>query len=407
MSLLERTRQIVPTVKSGPTTPKQVLAVAAGYGAVGALALTLVLIVPVLLAWLADPQSTASWLEAMSFAPDAWVLAHRGSLGVSDLGISVVAPPLLLTALAVLSARMACRASLAHLPSARTATGVVRALACFVAGYTLTGAVLALSAWVGPARPNPLIVLPGAALVATLGAGWALWRDHAKGTGVASPLFEALEERTPLLLIRAWRPAVVGAGVLAGIGLLLVLLAIVTSYSRVSSISSELGPGSMGLIVLTLGQLLAAPNLAFFAATWLSGASLSVGPVVVGHATVTPGVLPMVPVLGALPEAGAGPWWAPFVPFIPALVGCVVGHRALANLTSLASLRAKVQTAALAATLAGLLVFALALVGSMGVSGGSLDYIGPSLLALPLLLAELVLGAVLTAAALHYWRNHR
>ncbi|MDE9367122.1 DUF6350 family protein [Luteipulveratus sp. YIM 133132] len=404
MSLLERTRQIVPT----PSTdrPPRLLLAAAGYGAVGAVALALLLVLPVMAAWFADAHSTTSWSDALSIAADGWTLAHRAPLGVPDDGASVVAPPLLLTAAAVLLARLAATSVLVQL-TRRTSGLWLRVALAYVAGYALTGVVLALVGWTGPARPNPLLVVPGAVVVAVLGVLWALWRDDRRGDGIASARPARWVRERPAVLVRAFRPALVGTGVLLALGLALVLLAVVTSWSRVTQINGELDAGIIGGTILTGGQLFAAPNFAAYAATWLSGASLHLGAVTVGHASVTPGILPLVPVLGALPEAGAAPWWAPLAPLAPVAVGAFVGWYTLRGLAALASWRSKVQTAVVAATLAGVGVVAVAYAGSMGVAGSRLDYVGPSVLALPLLIGELVVGALVSTTTLHLWRTRR
>lgn len=427
MSLLERTRNIVPSPhvsRSGP------VATAAGFGAVGALALALILVIPVLVAWAADPHSTVSWTDALSFAPAVWVLAHHGSLGIPANHLTVYAPPLMITVAAVFLARMAAAS---FLPSLAAAPGAVRwpatlvpatdsdadaaapgrswwhVPAAFVGGYTGTGVLLSLLTWIGPTHPNPLMVIPGSVLVAALGLAWALRRDHRSedGEDIAAPLAAWLAERTPRVLAKALRPALQGAGVLLALGLLLVVAAVALSWGRVHTVGAGLGAGAVGTVLMTLGQLLVAPNIAAFGATWLSGSSLQIGSVTVGHAVISPGVLPMIPVLGALPEAGAGPWWAPFVPLLPVAVGGFVGYRSLRHVTSLASLRTKLQNAALAAGLAGVLVLAIAYVAALGLRGGSLGYVGPSLMAVPSLLVELVVGATATAGALHYWRTRR
>lgn len=117
MSLLDRARSTLPT----PATSREPrdwlqLAIAAGYGAVGAITLGLVLIVPVMAAWAADPHSTTSWTDALSFSGDGWALAHRGHVAVAaGASHSVTFAPLVLTALAVVFARMAAKAMLTHL----------------------------------------------------------------------------------------------------------------------------------------------------------------------------------------------------------------------------------------------------------------------------------------------------
>ena len=405
MSLLERTRQFVPTPSSSDR-PLNALLVAAGYGAVGALSLVLLLVVPVTIAWLADSQSTVSWSDALTFAPDTWVLAHRGTLGVPAGDLSVTAPPLLLTGLAVLLARVAAASTLTQLTS-RTRGLWPKVALSYAGGYALTGVVLALVGRIGPGKPGFIMVVPGAFVVAAIGMAWALWRDHTRGEGIASEQLTEWGNRLPAVLVRALRPALVGVWALLAVGLLLVLVAVALSWGRVSEINGELQPGIVGGTLLTGAQLTAAPNFAAYVMAWLSGASIHLGSVSVGHAAITPGILPMVPVLGAVPEAGAGPWWAPFVPILPVVIGGFVGWRTLRGLTVLASLKAKVQTAAIAGVLSGVGLLLLAYVGSMGVGGTALDHVGPSLMAVPLLIAELVIGAVLTATVLHYWRTHR
>ncbi|WP_392424075.1 DUF6350 family protein [Barrientosiimonas humi] len=416
MTLLERTRQIVPGPSLDPQHRWQRLLVAAGFGAVAAFALALILVVPSVAGWVTDAQSTATWSDALSFAPALWVLVHRGSVTAPGDAVAVTAPLLALTAGAVLLARSAARAALVRVDeSAPSRSGDVddrdawwHLPAAFVGGYALSGVLLALLAWVGPTRPNPLYVIPGSVVVAALGMGWALLRSREDPEAAAAlEVIDGLTERVPLVVRRALRPALVGAGTLLVLGALLALTAVALSWSRVSQIGGELGVGGTAGVLLTLGQLLALPNVAAWSAAWLSGASVTVGPVSVGHAAISPGLLPMVPAFGAIPEAGAGPAWAPFVPLVPVAVGVLVGLLTLRRLTSLASLQVKVRTAAVAGALAGGIVLAVGYLGSMGLSEGAMSYVGPHPLALVLLPLELAVGAVASATALHYWRTRR
>lgn len=414
MSLLERTRQIVPATALDASQPWRRLLVSAGFGAVGALALALVLVVPAMAAWVTDAQSPDSWFDALSIAPVLWVLAHRGSAGIPGDDVAVTFPVLGLTLLAVLLARSAGRAALVQSEDAGTRRDPESEAAwwhlpaAYIGGYAGTGFLLALLAWLGPARPNPLYVLPGALAVGAVGLYLALLRSNRDGTDPRSgEILDRISAPIPVVLLRALRPALRGALALLAMGALLVLASVAMSWSRISEISGELNAGMTGGIVLALAQLLALPNLAAWGSVWMSGAAVQVGPIAVGHAAVSPGVLPMVPVLGALPEAGAGPAWAPFTPIIPVAIGAVVGWYALAELTSLASLKIKVQTASLAGALAAALVLLVGFVGSMGVSGGTMSFVGPSLVAVPLLVLEMAVGAVASAAALHYWRTLR
>lgn len=406
MSLIERTRTL-PNQPVHPGHPWKLLTVAAGYGAIGALALVLLLLIPAVAGWAADPQSTVSWTAAMSFAPALWVLAHRGSVQVPTDQVSVTLPLLLLTGLAVLLARTAAASSFAHIHE-EDERAWWHLPAAFVGGYAGTGVLLSLFAWLGPARPNPIFVVPGAALVSSLGMLWALLRArHREQGGIADHVLDGLEERVPRLVQRALRPALRGAIALLLLGTLVVAVMVATGFGRISEVGAELGVNGIGGAVLTLGQLAALPNAVAWSALWTTGAAVQIGPVAVGHAAVTPGVLPMIPALGALPEAGAGPAWAPFVPVLPILVGAWIGRSALEQVTALSSVKVKVATATTAAALAGLMVLLVGFVGAMGVSGGTLSYVGPSLTAIPLAVLEPAIGAALAAFVLHHWRLRR
>lgn len=405
MTLLDRTRLHSTPPGPGSTDPGGAglrAATAAGYGALGALAGTLALVVPALLAWLTDPKGTTSWTDALSSAPTFWVLAHRGSVAVPGDAVTVTLPLLALTLGALWLARIAARHALAHTESDADRTWWLTP-AAFVGGYALTGAVLALLAWIGPSRPSPVTVLPGAVVVAAVAMVWATLRDSDEPA--ARPVLLALQERLPATLSRALRPALEGFAVLMAVGLLLVMLLLVTGWSGVSQVHGELGAPTTGSVLLVLGQLAAVPNAAAWGAVWVSGAAVQIGPVTLGHASVTPGILPMVPALGALPQAGAAPAWAPFVPVLVLAAGGLVGWRSAARTTRLAAFSTKLVLAAVAGALAAVLVLVTAFVGSLGLSGGSLSYVGPSPLAVPLLIVEMSLSAVVAAAAVHYWRT--
>ncbi|WP_265447950.1 DUF6350 family protein [Flexivirga meconopsidis] len=405
MSLLDRARNL--TSLAAPESPAQrrdwrQLAIAAGYGAVGAASLGLLLVVPVLLAWAADPRSSVGWTDALSFSGDGWALAHRGHIGVDGAGQSVVFAPLLLTALALVLARTAAKAMLGYL--SERAGAWWEGPASYVGGYVVTGLVICALAMSGPASPNVFTVIPGALLIGAAGCVWALLRSE---EGVARQAKELVDERVSLSTKRALRPAVEGVFGYLVIGLVIVLGLVVFHLGSIGALNGQLRPGFFGGVVLWLGQLAALPNLVLWAAGWTTGASTQLGAVSIGTGSVHGGVLPMIPVLGAVPDAGPLPFFTAIAPLLPIALGCAVGWRALGRLTTYTSLRTKATTAAQAAAATGLLVLVLSWLSTAGVSGGSLDYIGPSLMLVPLLLVELVLGAVATTLVLHWQRALR
>lgn len=405
MSLIDRVRTSLPSSlapSDGPRDWRQ-LSIAAGYGAVGAVTLGLLLIVPVMVAWTADPQSTTSWTDALSFSGDGWALAHRGHVSVAVGGShSVTFAPLVLTALAVAFARMAAKAMLTHLSDRSGAWW--EGPTSYIVGYVVTGLFITGLSIAGPAHPNLFTVLPGALVVGFAGCLWAVLRSDEP---VAAHAKSFVDQRVSLSTRRALRPATEGVLGYLGVGLVLVLILMVTHLSDVGDLNGQLQPGLLGGVVLWIGQLAALPNLLVWSAGWTTGASMHIGAVSIGSSSVHGGLLPMIPLLGAVPGAGALPAGTSVAPLLPVLLGAFVGYRSLGKLTTYASLKTKVITAAQAAGMTAAIVLVLSWLSTAGVSGGSLDYIGPSLLIVPLLVVELLLGALLATLFLHWKRALR
>ncbi|WP_446665236.1 cell division protein PerM [Flexivirga sp. B27] len=405
MSLLDRVRTNLPSALASSDEPRdwRQLSIAAGYGSVGAVTLGLVLILPVMVAWAADAQSTATWTDALSFAGDGWALAHRGHVSVAAGAThSVTFAPLVLTGLAVLFARMGAKAMLTHLSGRGGAWW--EGPAAYIGGYVATGLVICGLALSGPAHPNLLTVLPGALVVGFAGCTWALLRSDEP---VAEQAKTMLDQRISLSTRRALRPAAEAVLGYLAVGLVIVLLLVLTHAAQIGDLNGQLEPGILGGVVLWVGQLAALPNLLLWSAGWTTGAAMQIGAVSVGSTSVHGGLLPMIPVLGAVPDAGALPTGTVIAPLIPVALGAFVGYRSLANLTTYASLKTKATTAAQAVGMTVAIVLLLTWLSTAGVSGGSLDYIGPSLLLVPLLVVELLLGALVATLFLHWKRALR
>ncbi|TWP35936.1 DUF6350 family protein [Leekyejoonella antrihumi] len=415
MSLLERTRNTVVGPDAEPPDWRP-LGVSAGYGVIGALAMALVLLLLSLVAWVVDPHSSVGWMDNLAFAAAAWGMVHRGSLAVQGDGIThVVLAPLLLTLLAAYLARLSAGALTAYLGGLeeRPRRWWEPAVA-FVLGYVVAGVALAVLASSGPMHPHALTVIPGAVLIGGAGVLWATWRservDDDDDTDDDRPLTDSvatLSERLPSTLTRALRPA--GEGILGflALGTLLVLLLVLFHLGRIETVGSELGAGLVGTVVLSLAQLAMLPNLALYAGSWLTGAGVHLGAVSISSGAVHAGTLPMLPVLGAVPSVGALPSWMGAAPLLPVLLGAGIGWRAGARHTMLAPMKAKVSTAASAAGLATLGLVVLIWLSTASVSPGALQHFGPSLMVVPLLAVELVLGATVTAAGAHWLRTRR
>jgi hypothetical protein len=248
------------------------------------------------------------------------------------------------------------------------------------------------------------LVVPAAAL------SWALLRRYVTGaeTGVVGRGLD----RLPRWLPRAVPAGVRGAGVLLGVGLVLVVVMVVARWSTVSGLHAAVNAGAVGGVVLTLGQLLVVPNLAVWGLAWLAGPGFQIA----DGGTVTlagahPGLMPMLPVLGALPTDGSWPGWLLWLLSVPVLAGGGIGWLGCRSLARLSSWRTKLASALTAAVTSAGCLTVLAVMGSGPVGVERLSAVGtrPWLFG-AVLLGELAAGAaasVLVTQLLLRFRPHR
>ncbi len=412
MTLLERTRQHVPTLVTAEDDPWRAALGAAATGVVAAFGSLLAVCVPVFAGWLAEERSSVSMWQALAVGADGWALAHRATVELGQTSLYLA--PLLLSVVPLLCCRWAAGHVLRGLPDrSPEQVGVWRSIAgtellLLVAGYVAAGVLIAYLAGLGPAPVDVPTMLPGLLLLSVLGTLLALWRqarNAGEGPGHRAQVWVA--GRTPVLLQRALRPAVHGLVLLGLVGVLVVALLAGLQADRVGSLYTALDAGVVGGTVLTVGQLMALPNLALWALAWVCGAGFELGAVSVTWSQTEPGTLPLIPALGILPEPGPLPagMWLGFL--LPVAAGAWVGWRCLKATTLLATWRAKVLTAGLACGLTSAVLVALAVVGNAGLRPGDLSHIGVDPLAVgALVLLELLAGA-LTVVSVQHWRRTR
>lgn len=102
--------------------------------------------------------------------------------------------------------------------------------------------------------------------------------------------------------------------VLLSAGAAVLVTALVRHLDRVAALQTSLTPGITGGIALLAAQLALAPNAIVWAASYALGGGFTLGNgSVVAPAATDLGVVPGLPLLGALPAEGAGPtaalWW--------------------------------------------------------------------------------------------------
>ena len=366
-------------------------------GALAAAGSWLVLALPALVVWVATAHTTVGWGDALGIASAGWFLGHGASVAVGELSLSLA--PLGLWLLALLLTVRGARRLLDR--TERSAPGttwpgalVRQVVPGFVLGYAAAGLLAWLLTLAGPARPGfaAVLVVLG---IPVLALAWALLRRYVAGDecGVVGEWLD----RLPRWLPRAVRPGVHGAAILLGLGTVLVVIMVAARWSTVSGLHAAVNAGLVGGVVLTAAQLLVLPNLAVFALAWLAGPGFQIA----DGSTITlagahPGLMPMIPVLGALPSDGAWSGWLILLLSVPVLAGGVIGWLACRSLARLSSWRTKLATAlaAVVTSAAGLTV--LAALGSGAVGVDRLSAVGTR----PLVFGAALLGLLVAGAAL-------
>ncbi|MDQ6851663.1 MAG: DUF6350 family protein, partial [Actinomycetota bacterium] len=191
----------------------------------------------------------------------------------------------------------------------------------------------------------------------------------------SSPLRQWCAERIPDLAVRAARGAAAAVAVYLCAGALLVAVALTVHHREVSTISHQVGGGWGGVPVLLLGML-AAPNAAIAGASYVAGPGFAVGAgTTVRITSAAHGTMPAFPLLGAVPSGSGAtqPVWA-LVIATPLLAAMAVARLAART----PGWRARLDTAACAASAAGVIMLGLAWQGGGAVGNGRLHTVGAS-----------------------------
>ena len=386
------------TAESGERRPELV---AAAHGAAVAAVSWVVLSALVLGAVLTT--GTVSFGSALGAGSSVWLALGGARLGLD--GGTLALTPLLGAAALVLLTRAGARRALEPVEGGTGEGGwrglrhdpPVRAAAAWLGGY----AAVAMLAWalsaLGPLHPRPLSMILPALGVPLL----ALALSQVLPTA-------DLAARLPAGLWRGVAPGLQAAGALLAAGAVLLLVLVAVHHDRVIHVHDQLAPGVLGGLLLTATQVLALPNLALWAVSWMAGPGYSVS---LGAQTTwteaQSSLLPMIPALAASPEPGPLPWAARLAVLVPVLVGAWLARRTLSRLSRLASTRSKVSATAWAVLVAALAVTLLDWVGGGALGGDRLADVGaPALPLLGALVLELGAGALLVLAR-DWWRLRR
>ncbi|MBM6402026.1 cell division protein PerM [Phycicoccus sonneratiae] len=358
----------------------------------------LVVLGPVLLAWGSDPRSSAGGGDAVAVGASLWLLVGGAHLVAGAATVSLV--PLLGLAVLVVLARYGAREAMVRVSTegGHWAGLLPRPLAAAAgawwAGYALVVGVGWVLAARGPMPPHPWSVVLPLLVVPLLGLGIAL---HAVGRDDPDVLGPRVVPVLPDVVARGVGPGVAGAGLLVGLGALVVVVAVVVSWPQVAAVQAGLAPDGTGSAVLLGAQLAGLPNLATWVVSFVAGPGFSV----VDGAGISwdgaeSGLLPMVPVLGALPQPGHFPGVVGVVcVLLLVAAGAWVGRRAVATVARLSRLRTKLVVATSACATTAVVLGLLDLVGGGSLGQFRLSSIGAPATELTLVLfAELLVGAV-------------
>ncbi len=391
---------------SSATAPASALPGAFRAGVLTALATFAVVVLPALVGWVAAPESTLGWFSAVQVGSAAWFVGHAQSVGVGALSISVA--PILLLLLFVLIAARACR-RLVALERDRVgalAWGLVLqrgVVPGYLLGYVAVAGLVALLTLGGPAVPGVAAVL-GTLVVPLAGLGFALLRPAEED----SPAFvRSWFRRGPSWLPIVWRVGWRGAGVLLLVGALIAVGRILFSWSDVASVQGQYGANVAAAVVIVLAQLALLGNAAVWALSFVAGPGFQVAAgSLITPAAAQPGLMPLVPVLGALPDAADYPPLMYAVVLVPIAAGVLVGRRVDQELEFFGNLRARLLATATAGLLAVGVVTVLAGLGNGALGVERLAAVGVPLAPFALALAAEVLVGALGWVGWRLWREH-
>ena len=415
MSVSERLRSVLPGSDDGlgdAVEPPSAVGWRRGgvVGVVTGLGSALLVVAPVVLAWLVEPLATGTVGQAVGTGSALWLLVSGAHLVAGEVTISVV--PLLGWGVLVGAAWWGAREAMVDVSTdgeywrGTLPRSLAAALAAWWAGYAVVVGVAVAVASGGPFRVAPLSLVVPLVVLPVLATALALRTvAHDDPDAVGPRLGFAW---VPDVVLRGLRPGLFGAGVLLLVGALVVIGAVALSWGEVSTISREVGAAGLGGVVLVAAQVASLPNLALWAVSFLAGPGFRV----VEGGTITwsgadSGLMPMVPVLAALPQPGAFPWFTALSCLAVVVVGGLVARRALAQVARLSRLRTKLGVA-----LAGCVTTAVVLGALDVLAGGSLGQFrlsgvgAPALRLFVALVAELSVGALVVVLR-DAWRLRR
>src|SRR3954469_16510302 len=253
------------------------------------------LVVLVLIVWATDSRSGAGAGQAIRFALQVWLVAHKVPLHVGAATVAV-APLGLTLALSFVVARAA--AVLARGYDVRDVVGILTVGTAVGVPYAVLTAFVAAAATAPPVRPSPVAAMGCGLVVGWLAATWGA----ARGTIGVAAMMQAL----PRGAGRSLTAGAMATGLLFTAGMVLDLATLAVHARTAANLSDALGTGVVGGFALLLADALLLPNAALATVGYLTGPGFAVGSgTSVSLAGAHVGSVPALPLLAALPHGPA------------------------------------------------------------------------------------------------------
>lgn len=352
----------------------------------------------VVLGWLTSDSATLG--DAIGVGTQIWLLSNGAGAQIGGyhwtlipLGLTAVLAAML-SGIASFAARQAIAARGADSDSDSVASGLDRAPAVVgrVSGV-MTGSYVAAITVVAVLTGHPgqaLRAFGGGLLIAAVATLWG----GCRATGYRPDRHWASWARALPRAVAAAQLVMVAAGCIV------LTVALATNIDRVTALADSLQVGTVSGIVLLIAQLAFLPNLIIWSASWALGSGFTLGlGSIVSPSSTDLGLLPGLPILGALPPEGPGST----IDVVWLLSGVLAGSVA-AVLVMRAHPWARCDetclVGGLAGTMSGLLFVPLAALTRGDLGTGRLVDLGPRLLEVAVMsvtimgLAGMVVGLV-------------
>lgn len=319
------------------------------------------------------PASAAIWqlgnlVPLPLTLPDEFIVQTGIPVDAASFTLSL-APLAFASFTAIFAARSGARAA----GAGAWITGVLSGTIVF-AGLAAAIAVTARTAVVDPvlwqAVLAPSLVYGLAALTGAIVAAWRRGGLAAVRARVAA--WPGEWPAVPGLIARGTALALCA---LIGLGALALAVALIGRGPQIIALYESAQVDALGATLVTLGQLAYLPTLVVWALAWVTGPGFVLGPgTAVSPAGTQVGVVPGIPILGALPES-VSPWLL-IVLLLPIAAGALAGWVLRSRLRGEAMLP-RLVLALSVAVLSGAGAALLAAVASGALGPGRLAEVGP------------------------------